>query len=78
MQRPWGRAEETGVWLEHSKPRRRGKQRGHGGDGVGLAESCGPQEDLKLVLREVGALEGWGLRRGQGLTQVLTGALWRH
>ena len=48
MQRPWGRAvpEETGVWLEHSKPRRRGKKRGHGGDGVGLAESCGLQEDL--------------------------------
>ena len=49
MQRPWGRAvpEETGVWLEHSKPRRRGKKRGHGGDGVGLAESCGLHEDLK-------------------------------
>ena len=68
MQRPWGRAvpEETGVWLEHSKPRRRGKKRGHGGDGVGLAESCGLQEDLKSWSQGSGSPGRLGAEEGAG------------
>lgn len=54
--------------LVQSEPRR-GKKRGQGGDGEGLAESCGLPEDLKFCSHEVGGLEGWGLGEGQGLTQ---------
>lgn len=58
--------EETGVWLVQCEPRRRGKKRGQGGDGVGLAESCGLQEDLKFCSQRSGRPGGLGAGDGAG------------
>lgn len=43
---------------------------------MGRAGPCGPQEDLGFCPKGGGPLEGCE-QKGRGLSQVLTGALWR-
>ena len=44
----------------------RGRKGGQGGDGVGLAESCGPQEDLKFCSQGSGRPGGLGAEEAAG------------
>ena len=83
MQRPWGSTrlhvlvEQPGGLCVRSKVSvgERGRRGGQGGDGVGRAWPCGPQEDLGFYFEGGGSPEG--LWAEEGRTQVFTGAPWR-
>ena len=84
VQKPWGRAmpcaieEQWGglcVWSRVSKGER-GRRGGQGVDGASRAGPCVSQEDLDFYWEGGGSPGGLWAEEGQGLTQVLTGALW--
>lgn len=52
------------LWLEQRSQGEKRKERSEGGDGGRSAGSCGLQGGLGFLPLKVGALEGWGQRRG--------------